>query len=744
MRTKISVDAYQNNNFLFFIVIWHHFSSLIKKIFVFHGRIIAPIILGLFYISVCSMLKADTVAVVNLSNLDQLYDGRPKQATVTTAPAGLKVSVSYSESTNYPASESPVLRINAGSYIVRAKVIEPGFTGESIKSFTIRKNNQGSLNVTKTTAKKLGDEPFQISAAPASGLSLTRWESSDPSVATISSNGMVTMIGTGQTSLIAVQEGDTNYFAKREAVPLDVTLSGAAVPEIKRALVFSNGSHAVNKAALPSGQASFVSYRDKNRTEPQSSPQVIFQNGPDVLDLSYVSTGFHATSTWGLGKYLEFDGEARQLHSCDVTLVNWARYDNTSPEWLAANPHLFVPPTSGVSIPGDSGGYYHPITLSFYEYGLSGSTQSFRLLHSKTINAFIPWRPMRLADGSNYPFNGHAFRIPFEFSDGFILPEFLIIGVSFNTQNAGIKPIGVVGPYNFLNVPFIPDNYTPKIGTSLFDPYVFDFENWIWTGLASNQGPMLRVRATETTASLTPPVNAGTYEVKTFSSAFPELFNATSTWVIDKAPVQINLSDTRYFFDGLSKAVTISTIPAGIPTVTSYSGSTIAPKNVGRYDVVVEANHANYRGTTTEFMTINDTFRTWKDVAFADTGLTEREKADDADPDGDGLNNLMAYAANLKPTGGNGSSVAKMDQEDDTLTFTYRSNALAGDVVYAVEVSDDLGDPLSWKPVVPKEMSVVSDDGKTRVNEVKIDKPKDEKQLFMRLKVERAADSSSR
>jgi hypothetical protein len=165
---------------------------------------------------------------------------------------------------------------------------------------------------------------------------------------------------------------------------------------------------------------------------------------------------------------------------------------------------------------------------------------------------------------------------------------------------------------------------------------------------------------------------------------------------------------------------------------------------VGRYDVVVQANHANYGGVARDFMTISDTFRTWKDVAFADSGLTETEKADDADPDGDGVNNLMAYAANFKPTGGNASSVAKMEQHDETLTFTYRSNALAGDVVYAVEVSDDLTDAKSWKTLVPKEVSVISDDGKTRVNEVKIEKPKENKQLFMRLKVERTAESSIR
>jgi hypothetical protein len=341
------------------------FAKFMNQIGFFPGKSVIFSFGALFFLLFCSVIHAQTAATIQLSNLWQQFDGKEKQVTATTIPAGLRVSITYSEKATYPASESATLRINAGAYIVRARIVEPGFTGELLRDFTIAKINQGSLNISRPSARKLGAAPFQITAAPSIGLPISRWESSDPSVATVSSSGVVTIVGAGQTCLVAIQDGNVNYHSRREGVPLEVSLSDAPQPEQKKDLVFHGLAHQVNLADLPSGQASFVSYRNMNQAVSPSTPQVIFQNGPDVLDMSYPSLGFSATATWGLGKYLEFAGTARQLHSCDVTLVNWARYETTSASWLAANPQLVVAPKPGVSIPGDSGGFYHPITLSF-------------------------------------------------------------------------------------------------------------------------------------------------------------------------------------------------------------------------------------------------------------------------------------------------------------------------------------------------------------------------------------------
>jgi cell division septation protein DedD len=60
-------------------------------------------------------------ATVTLSNLIQTYDGTPKEATATTDPPGVSVSITYDGSTTAP--------INAGSYAVVAKITDPNYTG---------------------------------------------------------------------------------------------------------------------------------------------------------------------------------------------------------------------------------------------------------------------------------------------------------------------------------------------------------------------------------------------------------------------------------------------------------------------------------------------------------------------------------------------------------------------------------------------------------------------------------------
>jgi autotransporter-associated beta strand protein len=71
----------------------------------------------------------DIEATVTLSNLVQSYDGTAKQATVRTSPTGLAVVVTYNGSATRP--------IAAGSYAVRAHVIEPGYEGRVDGTFTI-------------------------------------------------------------------------------------------------------------------------------------------------------------------------------------------------------------------------------------------------------------------------------------------------------------------------------------------------------------------------------------------------------------------------------------------------------------------------------------------------------------------------------------------------------------------------------------------------------------------------------
>jgi hypothetical protein len=81
---------------------------------------------------------------------------------------------------------------------------------------------------------------------------------------------------------------------------------------------------------------------------------------------------------------------------------------------------------------------------------------------------------------------------------------------------------------------------------------------------------------------------------------------------------------------------------------------------------------------------------TWFDVAQqADAALSGPE----ADPDGDGLPNLLAYSAGLDPWASTASSAEaspRLQLADDHLTLAYTRMRAAADLDYAVEVSGDL------------------------------------------------------
>ena len=69
--------------------------------------------------------------------------------------------------------------------------------------------------------------------------------------------------------------------------------------------------------------------------------------------------------------------------------------------------------------------------------------------------------------------------------------------------------------------------------------------------------------------------------------------------------------------------------------------------------------------------------------------------ADNANPTGDGISNLLKYALGLDPTVA-GVSPITVDTSTGYLRLTTPKNANATDVTYTVQVSGDLSDPLGW------------------------------------------------
>ncbi len=116
----------------------------------------------------------------------------------------------------------------------------------------------------------------------------------------------------------------------------------------------------------------------------------------------------------------------------------------------------------------------------------------------------------------------------------------------------------------------------------------------------------------------------------------------------------------------------------------------------------------------------------WRGVHFSDNPALG---ADLADPDGDGVDNLLEYAANTLPRSASSAAGLSVEPAGGSFAFTYRRNLAATDVTFALEGSDTL---QTWTPLAGTE-TTVSDDGQTRVVRVTI--PLEAVRRFVRLRI---------
>ena len=115
----------------------------------------------------------------------------------------------------------------------------------------------------------------------------------------------------------------------------------------------------------------------------------------------------------------------------------------------------------------------------------------------------------------------------------------------------------------------------------------------------------------------------------------------------------------------------------------------------------------------------------WR-MQYFNTTTANGNAADLADPDGDGLVNLLEYATLSNPTSSN-AQAATLIKQGATMTFTYTKNPNAIDVTYIVEWSDSLTGQWSTAGVVE------AIDG----NQVTATMPASSSSRFARLRVQR-------
>lgn len=91
------------------------------------------------------------------------------------------------------------------------------------------------------------------------------------------------------------------------------------------------------------------------------------------------------------------------------------------------------------------------------------------------------------------------------------------------------------------------------------------------------------------------------------SGMYEPATSVSQTLVVEPAVATISLSGLTHTWDGDPKVVTVATDPAGLTYTVTYDESTEAPSAVGSYEVVATITEANYHGSATATLLIEET-----------------------------------------------------------------------------------------------------------------------------------------
>lgn len=166
----------------------------------------------------------------------------------------------------------------------------------------------------------------------------------------------------------------------------------------------------------------------------------------------------------------------------------------------------------------------------------------------------------------------------------------------------------------------------------------------------------------------------------------------------------ITSANATTFHAGIAGSFAVTTSGYPVPTITTTTtlpaGLTLSPAGLlsgtvaaGVYPIaLVAANGVGSPATQNFTLTVLSALQDWQQQNFGADASNPAIAGETADPDSDGLPNLLEYALGLNPTVFTATSVV-VDTATGALRLTAAKNPAATDVTCVVEVSGDL---VSW------------------------------------------------
>lgn len=169
---------------------------------------------------------------------------------------------------------------------------------------------------------------------------------------------------------------------------------------------------------------------------------------------------------------------------------------------------------------------------------------------------------------------------------------------------------------------------------------------------------------------------------------------------VNQALASIALSNLTQTYDGQPKTIGVTTTPAGLSHAVTYNSASSAPIEVGSYLVEVAITDPNYQGNATATLVIESPpltpYEAWAEANELDAQTM------DADPDGDGLPNLIEYALGTDPLQPDQPIKVGIETDNhpsdatDRLTFRFDRPIGLPDISYHILVCSTL---IGWEEV---------------------------------------------
>ncbi|MEO6003302.1 MAG: MBG domain-containing protein [Opitutus sp.] len=314
-----------------------------------------------------TLVISKAIAAIGLTNTSQTYDGVAKGVSITTAPAGLPVAVTYDASATAPT--------NAGSYAIFATVNDTNYAGSASGTLTIAKAS-ATVSIGDTAQVYDGSpKPVAIATSPA-GLSVN-----------VSYDGSASPRTNAGSYAVVAAIADTNYAGSTNAT-LVIAKATAGVSISNQSQTYDGVPKSVTVTTAPVGLSTVVTYNGSAAAPTNAGSYAVVAT---VSDVNYAGS---ISATLTIGK-----------STATITLGNLAQtYDGapksatatTSPVGLAVT----ITYDGSASSPTDAGSYAIAATLSDANYsGLANAT----LVIAKATAGVSITNTAQIYDGSAKP-----------------------------------------------------------------------------------------------------------------------------------------------------------------------------------------------------------------------------------------------------------------------------------------------------------------------------------------------------